>query len=375
MLEVGRQLKQIVFFFFTTILGLSSAYAGDDVDSAKVTSAFEIRNSETGHPIKVSVEALELDNNQQVQEQIKAAVDANPTATIVVSTDQASTISKLSTTLKPEQDVILAPFDLTQKQEPKVGFLNLVKNYPKYAKEKIMDDRIGFLLVSFTLANETFIWLHSTHLSQFERTSNVIYSVAVAMIFSIDKTTWARTVKPIKEFFRKNIGMASYKFDHPKELLLNFASNTALATALNLTRFSFTSVDAFIHGTLQLQMITYPLLVGLIGTAGSFSWSEHLSTINIDDAKTKFIFRRVYELRSVILGAFASSALLLHPDTYGWSSWAITASVGVVGLTTYINHQKITKFIENNKTINRIAERILPKSALTSRWCTSLFPL
>jgi hypothetical protein len=352
-------------------------------DREIVTGQTVVTNNETKEETKVSVSIENFDSVEAVQKQIaktiaKVSSKAGPSNTsVVISTDEADLLKKLAadTTIGPE--VLVAPFDLRNQAPEKAAvgwsqFTGIIKNYPSKLVQAAKDDRIGLMIVTFNTLNETYVWLHADQLSTFERSANIAFTVATSIAFGIDKQAWARVARPFKTFFRNVLGSSeALGRNHAKELAVGYLANLTLATSINMARLSFVSIDRLMDGGMQLSSLTYPLLMGIVATAASFSWSEHIALVNDNHQKTKFIFRRTQEIRSVLLGVFATTAYLLHPEIYGWSSWAVLIGTGVAGMTVYLNHDKINRYIERSPFLDRWAQKLKIKDGPTL--CPALF--
>jgi hypothetical protein len=343
--------------------GLSWGQTAKIDDSAKAETL--VTNKVTGETTKLSVQIESVNDYKTLQTEIENAVKkAGPDATIVLSTDEAQVVGKVADSAELAKKILIAPYDISKKAEideksEQLTWFKAVKAYPMKLARAANDDRIGFMIVTFTMVNETFVWMHTTHLSMFERTANVAFSLASAIAFSIDKQSWAKTVRPIKDFFRKILkSNPADGRSNPRELASTFLASLTMTTFLNLGRLSLVSIDKITQDGFAMGSLTYPLLMSFFGTMASFTWSEHIAMIDDTQIKTKFIFRRTMEIRSILLGAFAATAYLLHPETYGYSSWAVLIGSGAIGMTVYINAEKISSFIENNRFIDRVAQTL-----------------
>ena len=60
------------------------------------------------------------------------------------------------------------------------------------------------------------------------------------------------------------------------------------------------------------------------------------------------------ELRSILVGTFASSAILLQPGVYGCASWVVIVSSAAVGFMAYLNTNRITNWIEGLYIVRKV---------------------
>jgi hypothetical protein len=356
--------NKVLLFTLALVVSLNSfaAGAGDSV-SAKLA----VTQKETGAPMSISVNAVEVGSESELDKAVNAQIkDKN--ATYVVSTDDSALIETLATNKNVTDNVIVAPYQLDDstapKKKPWKNFVDVVKAYPGQLIEAAKSDRIGLLIVTLTTANETFVWLHTGGISNFERTSSIVFAIATSIFYGVDKTAWARSAKPFKTYFRKVLGIQEgLNRNDPKELGATFLANLALSTTIGFARLAFVSMDQVMNVGLNSNSMTITMLMSLVSTMASFAWSENIALIDHTKPVSQFVFRRAQEIRSMVLGMFATTAYLLHPEVYGWTSWVVMTSVGGIGLTAYLNNDRITEILDSNKLFQRLANRWLEPAA------------
>ncbi len=327
--------------------------------------------------LKIGVETATLDStdaNEAALSQFIAQRTKTASSTVVLSTDDASLLQKsLENNQLVGENFLAAPLNLQALADPveskRSPFLKLIKNQVQGTIKSAKNDKIGILILTYTTAAETLFWIHSTQLSQFERSSNAIYSVALALVFGLNKDAWSLTTRPIQKFFRQILKPANSSPRNTKEFAARFLGNLTLATVVTAARIPLLSLDDMISKGIQLQYFTMPLLLTVVSTTALFTWSEHLAMVDeTTHPITKFIFRRTAEMRSILLGTFAATAALLLPSQYGLTPWITLAGVGVAGSLLYFNTDSISKWLETNPFLVKLKNRF-------SLQCRNLFAI
>lgn len=333
------------------------------------TEHFELGPSDdTSKPsLKIDIESMELPASSQSADEILKVVSEkhkNKDATIFLSTDNEQLIKKSITNQELQSDRFVAvPIEDIDSQSLSVversKFSTLVKKYSSLAADSIRADKFGFFIMTCTTANESLIWIHSTHLNKFEKTANVVYTVALSLAFGLNKDAWNTATKPIKNFYRNLVKPENISATNPKELAVKFLGNLTLGALVTSIRVPLISMDQIIHQGLQLHYFQTPLLLTALTTAALFTWSEHLAMIDENSSPiTKFVFRRVNEFRCGVLAILATSAALLSPAEYGITPRITMAGVGVIGALVYFNAEKITDWIESRPSLQSFRKKL-----------------
>jgi len=293
----------------------------------------------------IQVELPEVNSEAEVLAQIKKHVE-NTDKNVIVSSDREDIL--VDTAQLKKENVALMPLPAPGKESKVKKFSALLKAYPAKVVASAKADKWGLVIVTFNTLVDSYVWIHAGHLSSFERTANVVFTVMTAVAFGLNKDNWSHATKPFYSFFSKFI----YKTDQLKaksfaDVSMLFTSSFALSSLINLSRVPFLAFDRLLDGTMDMHLLTMPIMMSLVSSMASFAWSENIASIDehIQPA-SKWVFRRVQETRSIILGYFAATAMLFSPSVYGLSPWAALATSGVVGLVVYLNNTKITTFIE-----------------------------
>lgn len=343
------------------LLFLSTTVWGEDLKTKIVVSQ--------GSPVTITTEIMEPTSLSNVELRIDQFKQAHPSETIVVSSD----IPEVLLNHSQGEKVFPLPVGEISNEWKKSKVVSTIKNYGSKIATNIRQDKIGFMIVTFNTVYDSYIWIHASHLSTFERTGNILFTVMTSVVFGLNKDSWAKTTQPFYNFFKKMAGLGPSELsrNQVEDIALRFFSSLALSTALNMARIPFLSFNQLVDHTLLLNGWTYPIFLSVISTMASFAWSEQIALIDQDKyPSSKFVFRRVMEFRSILLGTFAATAKLMNPSMYGLGPWLTLISSGALGLYIYSDTDRWVRFIENNDILERWLKPWLTTPKVT---CSGVF--
>lgn len=161
-----------------------------------------------------------------------------------------------------------------------------------------------------------------------------------------------------------------------KEIAVRFLGNLTLATIVTAGRIPLMSIDHIINKGIELHYLTMPLLMSFVTTSAIFTWSEHLAMIDEEATPlTKFIFRRINEVRYIVIATFAATAALLNPSQHGVTFWITIAGVGLAGATIYFKASVISEWLEKQAWLKPLKNYLTSKQLSTVIRCQNLFVL
>jgi hypothetical protein len=357
-------LKRLMYVVTLSIFLTANAYAeSTSANQAKQTEHIEIGldQADPNAVLKIDVEISTVSNSQNAAEQIANIVHAKSSSAnnnIIFSTDNAQILETTLNKNANAENIVAVPIP-KESQIASIKnskFASLVKKFATNVIQSAKNDKTGLMVTTYTTGAECYFWIHSAHMSQFERTSNVVYSIGLALIFGVNKDMWAKTARPFQTFFRTVLKQQNLTPTNPKEIGIRFLGNLSLAAIVTGLRIPLLSMDQIISTGIHFQYFSMPILMTIASTMAGFTWSEHIAMINEKTQfTTKFTFRRANELRSFIIGTLATTAALLDPSHYGYAPWITLAGVGAVGSLVYANADSITKWVEQNSTLVKFA--------------------
>lgn len=290
-----------------------------------------------GRRVEVTATRVELENAQEIQALIHEKARDEAT-TVIVSSDIDEVIAETAV----QKDLPAKRFFLA----PAGDFL---KNLGINSYRSILKDKIGAVILTYTVGTDIYIWMHIASMTTLEQSMNAIYTIGLAIIFGLNKDAWANSTKPLQHSLRNFLNAHNLKPTHYKELGVRFLANLTLGSAVAMIRVPLISLSAMMATGIHLNYFTRPLLANLISTAALFMWSEHMAMIDeLEHPRAKFIFRRISEVRSLILGTFATTAALMNPSVHGAAPWITLGVLGVMGSSIYFNSDRINKWIKHH---------------------------
>lgn len=308
-------------------------------------------------PKSVQVNFTDANTAQDVLAEIEKVERMAPGTTILVSSDSADVIKNIPAI--DHDKIVLMPYADVAQPQTQNRFVSLFKSIKDQTIQSVKSDKIGCVVVTFNLIAESVIWIHSGNLTTFQKSANITFTLLTALFFGLNKDRWAKTTAPIQNFIKRiaKIKQNDLQRHDPRNLALRFFSSFALASAISAARIPFLPMDSLIDFSLNVNSWTLPFLISFVSTIASFGWSEHI--VLIDEKKqpiSKFLFRRLNEIKSIALGTFAGTAMLFNPLDYGMSPWIVLGATGALGLTFYLNADQLSR-VENNPVLKRVLVR------------------
>lgn len=345
-------LKHAILIALFTLLTPVQYILADDNNPSNANITFETPNGKAD----ISVQFVSDLDRSQVSHLIDEKVQQTQAldSTVVFSTDDRPLIESTAQNDKLPQDrFFFAPLSMTDKMAV------LTKVAYEHSKKSIRSDKFGFMILTYTTIAESVVWMHTASLDHFQQSSNVAYTIALAVIFGLNKDNWSLATQPIQNKVRKllthlKVNTAGKLAD----LSVRFLGNLGLSAIVYSLRIPLISMNDLIDKGLQLHLFTMPMLISTVMTAALFTWYEHIAMINENTHPiSKFVFRRVAEVRNILIGTFATTAALFNPSQFGYSSWFLLGGIGLAGTTIFLRNEKILEWLENNAALKNIYEK------------------
>lgn len=234
---------------------------------------------------------------------------------------------------------------LKEKIKTAAGFKNL-NRFKNHLIQAAKNDKIGLVIVAFNTAYDSFIWIHATQYSPEARAAQVIFGTLNALVFSLDKDAWAHSARTIKNRVFKILDLTQES--RTADVVGRFAANLTLAVGVQSLRFALLSMDRvwILPDLMSTAGDAFLLSLGL--TVGGFGWTEFSRDIQASThPASKFLVRRLAEIRSLLMGHISPSSKLLQTDVYGYTPWVALAVHGTVGLAVFLNNKYLTNLSES----------------------------
>jgi hypothetical protein len=355
-----KKLGTSVFAFI-----LSFTFAWSAAAATPGPAREDVRFELTGPSVSgtsIQVETPDVENTAEVLQQIEDKVKSS-NQNILISSDSVEVLERATLVQNKRRSGVMAfmPMDPSSKNEGFGAFKDALKKYPVKLLASAKSDKIGLIIVTFNAFQDSFIWIHAANYSHFQQTGNVMFTVLTSIVFGINKDAWSQATRPFQGFFKRVLfDGQDVSQSVPKDLAVRFLSNLALTTIISSARLPFVSFDSLVNTSLWMNQWTLPMLISVASTVSAFAWSENLASIDqAEHPISKFVFRRGQEIRALIIGSMAASAMLFS-SSYGATPWLVLGTSGALGLTVFLNSKKIQGFLDNNKVLQAIATARMP---------------
>lgn len=344
----------LLLALFTLLTPVQPLLAAEDANPNEAKLAFETPNGRA----EVTAQYISGIDRTQIPSLVEEKIQQTEAAksTLVFSTDDPKLIeTNLSNDKLPNDRYFFAPLATTKTNR----LAALTKVAYEHSKKSIQSDKFGFMILTYTTLAESVVWMHTASLDHFQQSSNVAYTIALAVMFGLNKDNWSLATQPIQNKLKKLL--TSLKIDSTTRMTdasVRFLGNLGLSALVYSLRVPLISMNDLIERGLQLNLFTMPMLVSTVMTAALFTWYEHIAMIKEETHPiSKFIFRRVSEVRSILIGTFATTAALFNPSQFGYGSWFLLGGIGLAGATVFFKNEKIIDWLENNASLKKIYEK------------------
>lgn len=359
----------------------------DEIESQHLVTKIELPKDPALDLQSIQIELKEV-SQEAASSEVAIAVKSKSDTT-VFSTDDANLMTvgaAAGQELNAQQEkFFIAPLgEASIATERQPGPLQRAYNdWLKGVTRMVRTDKVGLMIVTFGFAMETVTWLHTAHVSTFEKSANIAYSTAMALAFSINKDTWPRATAPIRKKYRELLKLSEVMpsnathVDMAKYFGVRLAAHVTLGLGINVGRLLFVSIDKMINSAFDPADLAKPIMVSLIAAMAGMAWSETIASIDpVTHPRAKILVRRFLDMRSITGSLFANTAMLFSFQHYGIRPWLIMTALGVPGYIAFANAKHIADYIERHPTIKRVFDRVhAVKSSIAPRaWlCKELF--
>jgi hypothetical protein len=333
-------LKGLAVLLFFTLQIATAAFAQvnvDSVDTVKIETPIG--------PVQITEGHASLS-----KEQLAAALDAlDDNRDLLISTDSEDVagmvIAKESKTKTRKGLTRLLPVGALGQNFNNSKTVKRIIDYKNHLVTSVKNDKIGLVIVLINTAYDSFVWIHATEHSPEVRAAQIIFTTLNAIVFSLDKDSWARTSGRIRNKMFKALDLTRNSMW--VNIAGRFTSNLLLGLSIQTMRVGILAFDKVVTMPEVMHLAGGAVLLSVGFTFSSFAWSEFSKDINRNThPAAKFMVRRFSEIRSVIMGHLAPSGKLLQYDTYGNAPWIALAVSGTIGLVTFLNGDKMSEWAE-----------------------------
>lgn len=314
-----------------------------------------IQNTEGATAVQVTQKQISVDA-QNLDAAIERELPADKD--LLISTDSELVATKIAASqeTKPNRLARLIPVgrlagNLTQRISNAGSTAQAAYSH---LRDSVRNDKVGFVIVTINTAYDSYVWLHATQYSTEVAVAQSIYSVIMAIAFSLDKDLWSRLAwkiqgKIIRLFDSGPQALAGELpvMSRTMEMTTAFAAHLTLGLTFQAGRLAICAYDHVITVPYLVSSVAVSFAIATLGTFSGFAFSDFLA--RIDQTKYPFakaVFRRFQEGRAILLGNIAASGKLMQPSIYGLTPYLSLVISGLVGLVFYANQGRIVEAVE-----------------------------
>lgn len=379
----ARAFAVTLFILFTVQSHATNSNLAEKLNSAE-HQKIQVGSKQNSSDIQIDVQTIEIENTNQIKSELAQLVSEKTkksNTTVVLSTDDIELIQKADAIQGnlTDNQIIAVPLlsePANSDQAKKSKFKKLIHKFSDSAIETFNNNRIGIMITTYSTITESMVWIHSTNLSEFQRTSSVVYTVSLGLIFGVKNKSFAYVARPFNEFFKKLLKPENDERTNLKNIAAKYFGNLSLSFIIGGLRIPILHMDQIIDHGLKLHYFSLPMLLTVVSTTAMFTWSEHSAMINEKTHPVAdYAFYLSAQARRIIVASLASSAAFLSPEIYGATPWITIAAFGVTGAAVYMNSDKIVSWIENNKYFRALYFKTnsVSSTQFESFQCRSLF--
>ncbi|MFN7904167.1 MAG: hypothetical protein ACK5P5_03195 [Pseudobdellovibrionaceae bacterium] len=304
--------------------------------------------------------------------ELEATLDQNlPHRDLLVSTDSEVIADQVAATQakRPSRVTRLIPIgQLTDHLNQRLrNTQNAIQGAYQHLQQAARNDKIGLIIVTINTVYDSFVWMHATQYSTEVAVAQSLFSVIIAMAFSVDKDLWSRMAWKVQNRMIRlfDSGAGAVGADTPAmsrtmEMATAFAAHMTLSTGIQAIRLGICSYDQAMTLPYVVSSVAIALAVAALNTFSSFAFADFLARIDQDRYPfAKSVFRRFQEVRSIILGNLAASGKVLQPSVFGFTAHITLLVTGILGIVFYANRSQIVDWVEKIPQILNFKNRLM----------------
>jgi hypothetical protein len=307
---------------------------------------------------QITVQTFEVDRDQAPEEVAQLITESN--SKTIVSAEDEAVLTSAARAGSGTGRVSLLPFGKAIKRtRDAVGGLNhALRTVKADVAEAIQIDKIGVVIVTYGLGSDVLNWIHVDTMSTIAKTAGILYMIVTTTVLSLNKKSRLRFLDPLETMYRRMFDVAKVEGAplRPIDSLFSFVSTASLWTIVNAGLVPILAIDQLGHHALDVGKLTMPLVIGIVTTVGSFTWTDFYAHISeAAQPRAKAAARMLLNLRAFTLGTIATTAMLVNYSDFGIAPWIGIAAFGAAGWPLYLNVKTIADRIEASPLVRNIA--------------------
>jgi len=331
----------------------SVAIAASSQEQSPEVSVLTIENSESNSadpsdilPDPKSIQTVQVSDLSldQVNEILSAMPKAENTE-FVLSTDEDEVVQSIAQNQSDKfSSVLYFKKGLTKIRDVAVRY-----------RTTALQDKFGLLLTTVSFGYDSIKWVQCSHMSTLQTLSMLSFNFLLTASFGVHKDLWAKATKPVESRVRSlldKISTTNSTGTSATEVLNDVSakliSSLVLSTSIQVGRMIIYNGDHILSLPNIARLSGTALLLAATLSYSQFAWDEQIATVsNEGQPGAKFVWRRLKEIRGLMMSYVAPSSKLLQPDKFSVLPWVVSFVHGTVGILVYSNSGWLSDKLES----------------------------
>lgn len=274
-------------------------------------------------------------------------------ADVVLATDQEKVIEKAA--LDNEQsggNRLLRILPIGRLATAKANLAAGLKWHNQNVLSTLKGDRIGLGILAISIHSDYVVWMTSTSADTYQKASMIVFNLALASTFGLNRKLWGALSDPVKEKFLQTFDrlIPTENAKLAKSITSRLLGNLAVGTAMQFTRVGIFSLENFSHAIQTSDFWLVTAKISALVSLTTFGWSELYQSIDPQkNPRADLLMRRLSDARGFIMLYFATASMVLQPQIYGNTPVISYIVQGAAGFITFLFANRVINFLETNK--------------------------
>ena len=299
-------------------------------------------------------------------------------ADVVLATDQEKVIEKAA--LDNEQsggERQLRILPIGRLATAKANLAAGLRWHNQNVLSTLRGDRIGLGILAISIHNDYIVWMTSTSADTYQKASMIVFNLALASTFGLNRKLWGALSDPVKEKFMRTFDrfIPSEKASFVKSMTSRLLGNLAVGTAMQFTRVGIYSLENFSHAIQTADFWLVTAKISALVSLTTFGWSELYQSIDPEkNPRAELLMRRLSDARGFIMLYFATASMVLQPEIYGNTPVISYVVQGAAGLVTFLFARRVINWLETKKAAKFFYRKLLTLEVFIHKGLTFFRP-
>ena len=238
-------------------------------------------------------------------------------------------------------------------------------------------DRIGLGILAISIHNDYVVWMTSTTADSYQKASMIIFNLALASTFGLNRKLWGALSDPVKDKFMQTFDrfIPTEKAKLAKSITSRLLGNLAVGTAMQFARVGIFSLENFHHAVQTTDFWIVTAKISALVSLTTFGWSELYQSIDPEkNPRADLLMRRLSDARGYLMLHLATASMVLQPEIYGNTPVTSYVVQGVAGFVTFLFANRVINWLETNKVGEFFYKKLLTLEVFIHKGLTLFRP-